>query len=274
MVLEKLYNAQYIKENKHIALVLGIAYAICGISFSVYLFPTDPAPMAIAFISLFSVVSLSDLLLFREKPKFTTLKGFLREHKDILLILSYLFMGILLTFAFFSIFMPSITTNQIFEDQAKLVTTLTAKNIFSYSDFNPMLLNNVKVLAICIICSILFGMGTIFLLIIIWNASVIGVVFGLAAKHSAATNQPPYIYFILILLAALPHIMLEILAYFLGGIVGDKISYLLSTKRISFDISRTIFTGITIFLITSFAILILAAIVETKITPFFIELFL
>ena len=184
-----------------------------------------------------------------------------------------MFIGILITFAFFSIFMPSITADQLFSNQEDLIYTVSAKEIFEFGSFNSIFSNNVKVLLVCIISSFLFGIGTIFLFIIIWNASVIGVVFGLAAKHSAI-NQNPFMYFLLILLAALPHIILEISAYFFGGVVGDKFSYILSEKKILSKTNQAIILGAMIFLIIAFIVLVLAAIVEAIITPNLINLFL
>ena len=273
MVLEKLYDALYIKEHKHIAFILGIAYAICGISFSVFLFPDDPAPMAIAFISLISVVSLKDILIFEKK--ILTGKSFVRQHRDILILLSYMFMGILITFAFFSIFMPMLTTTQVFSNQVGFVHTLSAKDIFDFGDIGSIFMNNAKVLLVCILTAFLFGMSTIFLLIIIWNASVIGVVFGVAAKQSALiSNRNPLIYFLLILLAALPHIILEISAYLFGGIVGDRIALIATSKNRWSKTNQLILTGALFFLLFAFMILILAASVETNLTPNFIELLL
>jgi len=274
MVLERLYSSSYIKKHKPITLLLGIAYAICGISFALFLFPDNPAPMSIAFISLFAAVSLSDLLIFRENIKQKnrrSLQEFFKENKDILFILSYLFIGILFTFAFFSIFMPTLTTNQIFSGQVNMMHTLSAKNIFDFGRFNSIFSNNLKVLLVCIFTSFLFGISTIFLLILIWNASVIGVIFGLAAKNSV-TTQNPFFYFLFILIAALPHIGLEISSYLFAGVVGDKFSQLIYLKGI-FS-SKGVLTGIMLFLLLSFILLILAAIVETAVTPHIIKLFL
>jgi len=60
------------------------------------------------------------------------------------------------------------------------------------------LANNLKVLVVCLIASLVYGAGAIF--IITWNASVWGVVFALIAKNSAlAAGQNPYAAFALML---------------------------------------------------------------------------
>ncbi len=277
MVLEKLYTADYIHQHKPITFILGVAYAVCGISFSLFLFPQDPALIAIAFISLFTVVSLSDLLIYEKKAQLSALplREFLKENRDIFVIFSYLFLGVLFTFAFFSIFMPSISASHLFSSQVDFVETFSARNIFSFGDFSSILSNNLKVLLVCILSSFLFGVGTLFLFIIIWNASVIGVVFGLAAKSSAlAINYSPFAYFFLILLAALPHIILEVSAYFFGGIAAGKVSALTLAKDTFSKKHRGVFKGALLFLVLSFVVLVIAAIVETVLTPYLIELLL
>jgi uncharacterized membrane protein SpoIIM required for sporulation len=83
----------------------------------------------------------------------------------------------------------------------------------------PILLNNLKVLFLVLLLSFIYGMGSV--LIITWNASVLGVFVGSFGK---------FVNF----LSFIPHTALEFIGFFFGAMAGGLLS-------MAFDESRTKF---------------------------------
>ena len=86
-----------------------------------------------------------------------------------------------------------------------------------------ILLNNLTVLLVIFITSLVLGDGGLFL--ITWNASVWGTIFGLTAKGASIfSGKHPIYFFAVIMLIVLPHMILEAMSYFLAAISGSVIS--------------------------------------------------
>jgi uncharacterized membrane protein SpoIIM required for sporulation len=270
MVFERLYLPILIKKKRYYAFILGLVYATIGISGAVFLFPDDPAIVAIAFISLLLLTTLYDVFKIKEKIdiKESITKHLIKEHFGIFIIYFYLFISILVIFAFFSISLPSITTNHIFKNQIDLVETISTKEMYQFNSFMDIVPNNFKVLLALLLAAFLFGSGTIFLFIIVWNASVIGTVFGFVAKNSAIlTNENPYLFFFQIFIVTFPHLFFEISSYFLAGIIGGELSNLTFTEKRCSKRYYSIIKPIFFIFMISILFLLIAAVIEANVTP-------
>jgi hypothetical protein len=112
------------------------------------------------------------------------------------------------------------------------------------------------------ITALVLGEGGIFL--IIWNASVWGIIFGNLAKTAALNvNQNPFFYFGLVFLIVAPHMLLEAFAYVASATTGGVISKAvvkekLLSKRFNYIIINTI-----ISLVFTLLVLVIAVAVET-----------
>ena len=149
-----------------------------------------------------------------------------------------LFIGIMITYSAGAIILPSFQSNKLFREQLEIrgfdddtdtEETITGLAIFSNKLnftgdlFEHILKNNFKVLIAIFLIALLTGDGAIFL--ITWNASVWGTIFGITAKNAGSfTGTNPWIYFGLILLIVLPHVIIESLAYIFAAISGSVIS--------------------------------------------------
>ncbi|MFH1212212.1 MAG: stage II sporulation protein M [Candidatus Woesearchaeota archaeon] len=170
-----------------------------------------------------------------------------------------------------SIILPNFAPATIFNSQSSFVVSDSAKHIFISADPNSLFMNNLAVLVACFVTSLLFGIGTIFLFIVVWNASVVGVVFGVLSKETAtAIGVPPLFIFIIVLAASLPHIIFEISAYLLSGILGEHISDSMLHK-IHIKAPLNFFF---LSMIAAVLLLFLAALLETVFPNFFIGLVL
>lgn len=275
MVFEQLYSEAWIEKKSRYAFLMGLGYSILGIATAMFIFPSDPGIASIALTSLLILPSLSKLLEIEANQaartdKFNIIKMF-KEHSDIIKIYFFLFLGTLVAFAFFSIVWPSLATSRIFSQQAGILGT-TGYAAYSKGMFSVLLSNNLKVLLVCLIASLFYGAGAIF--VITWNASVWGVVFGLIAKKSVLlSGGNVFIVFALTIAAVFPHMILEALSYFLAAISGGIISKAVIREKIfTKRFNHIIEDGLMMFVI-AIVILLVAVIIESFVTGHVINLF-
>jgi len=272
MVLEQLYSSEWIEKKSRYAFLMGAGYAIIGIASAVFLFPNDSGLAAIAFTSLLILPSLNKLMSIEAnqaaRESKMNLFALFKDHNDIFKVYFFLFIGILLSFSFFSIIWPSITTSQVFQEQISVLGGATGQAVAQGGLFSSLLANNAKVLVFCLLASFIYGSGAIF--IITWNASVWGTIFGVIARESAiATGANPFAYFGLTLLAVFPHMMLEASSYFIAAISGGIVSKaVLREKPFSKRFTQIVNDGLIMFIV-AMLVLVVAVYVETYITRYF-----
>lgn len=266
-MLEQLFPASWIEKKAWFAFVLGASYAVLGIGSALLLFPKQPGLAAVAFTSLLSLPSLNRLLTIETKQaareKRFDLTDPFKNHKDIFEVYIFLFIGVMLVFSIFSIILPSIAANEIFAEQIKAVGI--AGSAINENGFGSIFSNNLIVFLFALIASFIYGSGSIF--IIIWNASVWGVVFGVIAREAAAiANFNPFAYFFITMIAVTPHLVTEASAYIMAAISGGIVSKaVIMEKPFSGRFKKIIQDALVIFFI-AVILLIIAAFIETSIT--------
>ncbi|MEA3430229.1 MAG: stage II sporulation protein M [Nanoarchaeota archaeon] len=274
MVLEQIYPISWIERRKGYAFLMGVSYSVLGIFSGLLIFPNNPGLVSIAFTSLLLLPSLNRLLSLEEnkeaREKVFSFKLFV-EHWDIIKIYLFLFLGILLTYSFFTLVMPSMSTSMIFSQQARVIGQGMAQTSVTAS-FAQIFFSNFWILLLVLVASFIYGAGSIF--IITWNASVWGVVFGLIARNSAAvSHQNPYFYFILTMIAVFPHMLAEASSYFLAAVSGGVISKgVIREKLMSKRFKRIIHDGLLIFGVAAI-VLFVGAYIEVTATGSIISFF-
>lgn len=140
--------------------------------------------------------------------------------------------------------------------------------------FKEILLNNIKVLVFCLLFSVVYGLGAIFILA--WNASVIGAaigsyvtqgisqVTGTGMQKVAAYVQIYTIGFLKYAIHGIP----EILAYFVAGLAGGIISIAVIKQNLGTKQFEHILWDASDLIMLSVGILIVAAVLEVWVTPF------
>ncbi len=266
-MLEQLFPASWIEKKAWFAFVLGASYAVLGIGSALLLFPKQPGLAAVAFTSLLSLPSLNRLLTVEEKQaarerRFDLTDPF-KNHRDIFGVYIFLFIGVMLIFSIFSIILPGIATNEIFAEQIDAVGI--AGSAIDGNGFASIFSNNLIVFLFALIASFIYGSGSIF--IIIWNASVWGVVFGVIAREAATiANFNPFAYFFLTMIVVTPHLVAEASAYIMAAISGGIVSKAVIMEKIfSERFTKIIQDALVIFFI-AVILLIIAAFIETSIT--------
>ncbi len=269
MVLEQIYNVDWLKAHAPAAFLLGIAYSIFGIAGALLIYPSDPALLAVAITTLFFLPSLYRLTELEEslemKLKELDIIEILKKNKDVIKVYAFSFLGIMLAFSFFSIALPALAANLFFKAQLSVLqgqATAAGHAFFSTGLFKEIFLNNLKVLVFCFLISIFAGNGS--MLLIAWNASVWGTVFGNLAKVSAVMGGAnPWAFFLLIMLSVLPHTILEMLSYVIATISGAAISEGFLKEKLKSDRFMNVFMINLILLIVALFVLAVAGVVET-----------
>jgi uncharacterized membrane protein SpoIIM required for sporulation len=276
MVLERLYSMQWIEQKARYAFIMGLSYSILGIATAIFLFPDNPGLVAIAFTSLLILPSLQKLLALEEsqaaRENFFNIFKLFKDHSDIFKIYFFMFLGILLSFAFFSLVWPPLATSRIFAEQSSFILGGATGKAATGGILSMLIANNFKVLIVALLASLFYGTGAVF--IITWNASVWGVIFGLIAKNSAAAaGTHPTIFFILMLIAVFPHMAFEAFAYFLGAISGGVLSKAVIREKLFSNRFNQIIKDSMMMFILAVIVVIIAALIEVYFTGHVISLF-
>lgn len=267
-MFEQLFSARWIEKKPWYAFLLGVGYTVLGIFSAFVVFPENIGLMSIAFTSLLVVLSLNSLLSIEEnkeiRQKSLSLKMLFKDHKDIIQIYIFLFLGMMLVYSFFTITLPDFSVQNIFASQLDPLYKVGSATRWGY--FFDILTNNFAVLFICLLLSLIYGAGSV--LFLTWNASVWGSIFGFLAKQSAvAVGKNPFVVFGLLFVKVFPHMIVEAMGYFLAIIAGGVISKAIIREKQGNNKFHKVFKDGMLFFGIAIILLILAAVLESFVFP-------
>lgn len=265
-MLEQLFPVTWLERKAWFSFILGICYATLGIGSALVLFPGEPGLASVAFISLLSLPSLNRILTIEEEQdaaeKKFQVSNIFRNHMDLLGVYVFLFIGVFLVFSVFAVFLPNIASNNLFSEQIYAIGL--SGRAYSPSTFGAIFSNNMVIFLFSLIASFIYGSGAIFILI--WNASVWGVVFGVTARNSASVNYNPLAYFSLITLAVIPHMITEASAYIMAALSGGIVSKAVLFEKIFSERFTKVVQGALVIFFFAVLLLIVSAYIESHIT--------
>ena len=275
MVLEQLFKTQWLERRPWHAFLLGAIYSIIGIISARLIFGSNPGMMTVAFTSMLLIPSLNKLLQDEEnveiREKKLSLKLLFKDHYDIFEIYIYLFLGIFTVFAFVTLMLPAASAVHLFGPQLKIIGIVG--DAINSSTVMSILTNNLLVLVVCLVLSLVYGAGSI--LFITWNATVWGVVFAYMIKETALANsRNPLLYFFLSFLPFLPHMLTEAVSYFSAAIVGGVVSKAVLREKVGSKKFNHIMTDAYLLLGISLVVVIIAAIIEVNVYPWMSQWFM
>ncbi|MEW6295504.1 MAG: stage II sporulation protein M [Candidatus Diapherotrites archaeon] len=177
-----------------------------------------------------------------------------------------------------------LTSDKMFAEQVQVIKMITGQSATGFAaeettdeseqnktQFIKIIQNNLGVLIITLIVSIIFGFGAIF--IIGWNASVWGIAFAQRAlSFMPIAEANPLRYFIFIMLAVLPHTIAEAMAYLTAAISGAIASQSLTKEKIFDDRFFHLINQALIILIISILIVVIAAFLEVYALKYFVNI--
>ncbi len=266
MVLESLINPIKAGKKPQFMAVLGFIYASVGLLLGLWIFPSNTG-LTMVFLTTMAGLPLIVNSLKKEAEEDLKIKEkawLVGEHKDILGIFFFLFLGMMLAYVTWYVLLPDSLASAVFNEQIKTIKAISSNvqgRATNPSLLRMIILNNFKVMAFCLLFSLIYGSGALFILT--WNASVLGTAIGNAIKVNLSDV---WSYFGVVPLGFgryMLHGILEITAYFLAGIAGGIISAGIIRRGKKFK--EVLLDSLDLILLAS-VLIIAGAIIETYIS--------
>lgn len=256
MVFEEFLNTAI--KRKVYSLFLGILYVFISYGTAKLFFPNDISTAMIMLITLLFVPTTSKLLTAEEKvERREGIHHFFRAHKTLMEIFLFLFIGISIGYLIIGTYAPASITYQmnILEKQNALETT---NNIDRTSQFFSITINNIEVILIAFVLSLFYGAGALFL--IVRTASVFASFIVKLSEYIIQKTALNAFVFSL-------HFVPEILGFLLAAVAGGVISKALIREKIGTNQFQNVIKDSTVLLIFALICIVLAALLETYVTP-------
>ena len=280
MVLESLFNPFTVKRRPWEMFFAGFIYAVVGLLLAYFVF-REVAGILMVFLIVMATIPMLYTTIKNEEEldlKIDREWVILKEHSRVLLYLIFLFLGITAALVLSYLTLPSEMTSSIFALQEKAITNVNQNiqghitgGVAQLDFFIRIFMNNLKVLFFCLVFSLLYGTGAIFILT--WNASVIAVAIGGLIKSELAqvasltglVSLSSYAGITAFgVFRYMTHGILEIAAYFVMGLAGGILS--IALIKHNFQEDRVLVDALDLIFI-SVGLLLIAGVVEVYITP-------
>ncbi len=265
--------------------IVGFTYSLVALFLS-YLVFKEVSGLLTVFLIVIGILPTMYITVKSEEELDIKYEGewkLLQEHAKVITFLLFMFLGITTALIASYVLLPHGMVDNIFYLQHKAIVnvnnyvrgSIIAEDITGQATkgdiFVKIFLNNLKVLFFCLIFSLLYGTGALFILT--WNASVIAAAVGGLIKNKIAETASMVgldlfsAYFGTVAFGFLKYMLhgiLEITAYFIIGLAGGILSMALIKKDLSYD---SIMTDVLDLVLISIGFLLAGGIVEVYITP-------
>ncbi|MAG48006.1 hypothetical protein CL617_05350 [archaeon] len=277
MVLESLISPLEAGNKLKRVFVFGFIYSVVGAFLALWIFRSN-ASLVMVFLTVIASIPLMYLTLRLEEKKDRVIKNekiLIKSHGKALKVFMFLFFGMIIGYSLLFIFMPSATTDVLFQTQTDTIKAINANISGNAISGNAtiggillkIILNNVKVLFFTVLFAFFYGAGAIFILT--WNASVIGAAVG-NFVNARVLNFIDYFHVIpLGIMRYMTHGVFEILAYFIGGLAGGIISVAVINHDIDTDNFKNILKDSVDLILLALVVIIFAGLIEVFVTPVF-----
>jgi len=271
MVIESLINPFKAERNPWELFFIGVLYSSVAVILSLWVFKPHASLVAV-FLTVTACVPLMYGTMKLEEKKDLDIKEekiLTKEHGKALSFFIFLFLGITISFTLWYIFLPADLSQSLFSIQTKTIsdinTQVTGQGINQVTLFSKIFLNNIRVLIFCLIFAFIYGFGAIFILT--WNASVIGTAIGNFVRNNVSSTSQYFQITSLGIMRYMVHGIPEILAYFIGGLAAGIISIAVIRHDFKSEKFQHVLLDSADLLLLAVAILFIAALIETYITP-------
>ena len=248
MVVEYLIRPHWVVKNPVYALLLGACLSFIGTSIGLFIFPDDAAIAGILFTTIAATPFLEKVL------DTVKAKQFWHRNGTIAGIYGLFFFGVALSYVIWYFILPSQASQFFFDRQINVLTQPLSSIIGFFSQTQTTLIaiisNNLKLVIFALALSFLYGIGATIL--IIWNASVLGIFLASLGKFTT-------------ILAFAPHTSMEFIAYFFAAIAGGLISIAVDDAKTKFKSKKfyQLINDSAVLFIVAVLIIIAAGFLET-----------
>ena len=281
MVLEAIVVPESWEKHPKRMFIIGFTYATVGDFLALWAFGKYASISGIFLTTIPLVVIMYRALNSEEEKDMKECKEYvlIKEHLHILWFFLYLFLGMVLAYAFWYAVLPIDVSEKVCSSQIETIRSIqtqfapTGASVSGLDTVKAILSNNLRVLSFCIVFSLIYGAGAIFILA--WNASVIGVAIGNVCREGFKAigefgHNATLIHYFNVLplgLSYLVHGVPEVAGYFLGSLAGGIISVAVVCHHYKSKEFWHILADSIDLLLLSIAVLILAAFIEVYVTP-------
>lgn len=275
-MLESFISYLHAEKRPEEMIIYGFIIASVSILLALWVFPSYASFAMVTFTVMAVLPLMVQLMRFEKEKEEKAKKASLLVHKNVVCLFIFLFIGFTFAFALWFLLLPANTANSLFFLQANTITEINAPTgavIFAHNQIGDIFINNLRVLALSILFSFIFGSGAIFILV--WNASVLGVAMASAMKMAVASagssSMAYFSAFSFALIRYLIHGLPEITAYFIGGLAGAIISftvldYKLGVKKIMKKVPKTM-KDVCLLMGIAIGLLVISAFLEVYLIP-------
>lgn len=264
-MFDVLFNVRKGERRPFEMIFVAFFYASISILLSFWIFPEYSSLISVFFTVMACLyVAQGAIRLEESKGWYDDEIQILQRHKKPLFLFLSIFVGVVLAFSVWSFALPTAQANELFEVQSKIVSgirsnVVTGDAVGVGGSFFLILKNNLNVLLVSFIISLIYGAGAIFILV--WNASVMGFVIGVAVKGNI-------FLFPVVLVKYFIHGIPEMLSYFMVILSGGML-YVAIIKNDLFDSikRRKIFVDILILMVLAIVLMVVSALIEVFVSP-------
>ena len=246
MVLEAMILPKAVIHRPLKILILAFLYTFVSIMLAHSLFPAQSSILAVAFVTIIFIPFFQKLFVKDELSEILSLRSLkgnvFSRHKTTIEAFSLFFLGTTLAISFAFFFMPEYAG--VFELQTSTLKSFATGRVTDLGTMAMLIANNTQVMLLMFILSTILGAGAV--LILAWNASVIGVYLGMVARtFTAAGIESTYAFFYGVpagIFSIILHGIPEILAYFIAGLAGGVLSVGIAKEKIGSLKFKRVFT--------------------------------
>ena len=256
MVFEEILDK--IGKRKIYSLFLGILYVLISYGTANLFFPNNISLAMIFLTTLLLIPSTAKLIGIEEniERRYGTSK-FLKKHYVLMEIFFFLFIGIFIGYILLGNYAPSSVEYQMNFLKSQGVNLLNTK-IEAVPQLLGIFLNNISVIVVAFVLSLFYGVGALFLIVL--NASVFAS-FVLNLLTTISQQKAFGVLFVLL------HFIPEVFGFLLAAIAGGVISKAIMKEKPWTEEFRNVLKDGTLLLLLSLVIILLAALIETFVTP-------
>ncbi len=277
MVFEMMINPRTAEKAPWKMFPIGIIYTSLAIILSLWLFKNQASLVMVFFTVMACFYLVIEVIKDEEHKDADSVKEvlLLKEHSRVLAFFMFLFLGFIVAFSLWNLLLPEDLSGVVFKTQMQTIQALNAPTGNANTDvtghaltlgdyFWRILFNNLKVMTFCLLFSLFYGAGAIFILA--WNGSVIATAISTFARE--AIGMHPFAAYSLGLTRYMTHGFFEILAYFIAGLAGGIISIAIINHDIGTPRYKKILWDSVDLIVIAVVVLVIAAGIEVFITPY------
>lgn len=260
--------------------LLGVSFLFFSAGVLVYLAIPGLNGSPLIFALLPFLPLMFRLLIWEEKEEEAELRrhesGFFDYHKILLESYAYIFLGaIIASVIWYSVLMqysPD-TAHKAFGNELDEISSIAytvnqtdaaTGNVIRPDFFSLLFGHNMQVLALMLLFSLLYGVGSLYLLL--WNASVIGVFISQSMIESWTLYGATGALYGLAsaFLGLIPHGIFELSAYFVASIAGGVFSVAIMRRHLERPELKSVLFDSFVLVLISIALLLVGALVESS----------